>query len=338
MNALILPRVLIMSATLAASATALAELLPKPESHEIETVDAPLHPLQKWAEQLHDEQLDPWQCAAIHRLQANEALRRCRKYVDGWLAQADPKTGLIRRGLSGVSRNYWNGRDAGADNYAFMVLTSALTDRPLYDGRMREMLRTETKLTSRIGALPADYDFDKQGFRYDQPDLDRLIFDGSEYAKDGLMPITDYLGQTPWSERMIGIVDSILEQAPVQTPLGRIPTDNVEVNGEMMQVLSRLCFMTGDGKYLDMGCRIADYYLLGNRHPTRNSTKLGLRDNRCELFSGVLDGVAGCWFGCEVPVDIYGRAFLCAVCRGLVVAVHAHECMYGSVDLRRGES
>ena len=54
------------------------------------------------------------------------------------------------------------------------------------------------------------------------------------------------------------IVDSIIEQAPVDTPGGRIPSDNVEVNGEMMQVLSRLRFMTGNDAYLDMACRIAE--------------------------------------------------------------------------------
>lgn len=40
-----------------------------------------------------------------------------------------------------------------------------------------------------MGALPADYSFTRQGYRFDEPDIKRLIFDGSEYVKDGLMPI-----------------------------------------------------------------------------------------------------------------------------------------------------
>ena len=81
---------------------------------------------------------------------AAEALFRCRRYVDGWLAHADPATGLIPRNLR-ESRDFWNGRDAAADNYPFMVLTSAITDRALFEGRMLDMLRTETRLTARVG-------------------------------------------------------------------------------------------------------------------------------------------------------------------------------------------
>ena len=60
--------------------------------------------------------------------------------IDGWLAHADPQTGLIPRNLG--DSNFWNGRDSAADNYPFMVLTAAMTDRPLFQGRMLEMLRT----------------------------------------------------------------------------------------------------------------------------------------------------------------------------------------------------
>jgi hypothetical protein len=145
-----------------------------------------------------------------------------------------------------------------------------------------------------VGALPGDYDFNKEGFRHDEPDLSRLIFDGSEYVKDGLMPITELLGHTPWSERMIAIVDSILENASFETPFGTLPADNVEVNGEMMQVLGRLHFMTGKAEYLDVACRIADYYLLGDHHPTRDLDELSLDDHACELISGLTEVYIAC--------------------------------------------
>ena len=73
---------------------------------------------------------------------ANEA-RPLPRYLDGWLAHADPATGLIPRNLAD-SRDFWNGRDSAADNYPFMVLTAALTDRDLYRGRLLDMLRSET--------------------------------------------------------------------------------------------------------------------------------------------------------------------------------------------------
>jgi len=129
--------------------------LPQARSQAMRLTEAPPHPLQAWMDELQADETDVWQRATIHGAQANEALRRCRRYVDGWLAHADPRTGLIPRNL-GSGKHFWNGRDAGADNYAFMVLTCALTDRAMFDGRMLDMLRTETTLTSRIGALPAD--------------------------------------------------------------------------------------------------------------------------------------------------------------------------------------
>ena len=122
-----------------------------------------------------------------HARQANEALFRSRRFVDGWLAKADPATGLIPRNLR-ESRDFWNGRDAAADNYPFMVLTAAMTDRALFEGRMLDMLRTETRLTCRVGRLPDDYAFSKKGWRRESVDLDALIFDGAEYVKDGLCP------------------------------------------------------------------------------------------------------------------------------------------------------
>jgi hypothetical protein len=137
---------------------------------------------------------------------ANEAFSRCRRYVDGWLAHADPQSGLIPRNLKD---RYWNGRDAGADNYAFMVLTAAMTDRPLLEGRLTDMLRAETRLTRRVDNLPDDFLFSTQSWRRGTADRDAMIFDGSEYVKDGLLYITEWLGHSPWTERMIGIIDDI---------------------------------------------------------------------------------------------------------------------------------
>jgi len=56
------------------------------------------------------------------------------------------------------------------------------------------MLRTETKLTSRLDRLPDDYSFSKRDWRREKMDLNEVIFDGSEYVKDGLLPITEWMG------------------------------------------------------------------------------------------------------------------------------------------------
>jgi len=216
----------------------------------------------------------------------NEGLRRCQRYVRAWLALADPKSGLIPRNLQD---RYWNAQDTAADNYPFLVLSTSFVDRSLFESRMREMLASEIRLTSRVGRLPDTYDFAKGAFLNEEPNLPAILFGASEYVKDGLLPITEWLGPSPWCDRMIGILDDIWKYAPVETAGGKIVSDNVEVNGVMLQVLSRVYWMTGEEKYLDWAVRLGDYYLLGNHHPTRDMAQLRLRDHGCEIVSGLCE-------------------------------------------------
>ncbi len=219
---------------------------------------------------------------------AQEGYIRCEHYVHAWLDQADERTGLIPRNLN-RDRNIWNAQDAAADNYPFMVLTAALTDQKLFEGRMLDMLKIETELTSRIGSLPDTWSFTTADFVLDVPKPDWIIFGSSEYIKDGLLPLTEWLGPSPWSDRMIDMLDDIWKIASFETPFGFIPSDNMEVNGEMLQVLSRVYWMTGNQKYLDWAIRLGDYYLLDEHHPSRDFTRLKLRDHGCEIISGLCE-------------------------------------------------
>ncbi|HPA21596.1 MAG TPA: hypothetical protein PLU30_27905 [Verrucomicrobiae bacterium] len=228
----------------------------------------------------------PFRIAEQNARRAAEGFYRCRRYVDGWLAHADPVSGLIPRNLT-ASRDLWNGRDSAADNYPYMVLTCALTDRALFEGRMRQMLETEIRITSRLGRLGDHYSFERKGFAYDAVDLDRLVFDNAEYVKDGLIPLTEWLGPSPWSERMVGLIDDIWANALVETPFGKVPTLNFEVNGDLLQACSRLFWFTGERKYLDWATRLGDYYLLGDHHPTRDMEELRLFDHGCEVVNGL---------------------------------------------------
>jgi hypothetical protein len=232
--------------------------------------------------------LKRFQQSEINGRLANEAWYRSRRYVGGWLAHADPATGLIPRNFR-ESRDFWNGRDSAADNYPYMVLTAAMTDRPLMDGRLLDMLRTEIRLTCRVDRLPDDYSFSKNGWRREQVNLDEIIFDGAEYVKDGLLPIAEWLGTSPWSERMVGILDDIWKNAPIDTPYGKIPTRNFEVCGDLLQANARLYWFTGDRKYLDEAIRLGDYFLLGTNHPTRDLKQLRLVDHGCEVVNGLTE-------------------------------------------------
>ncbi len=232
---------------------------------------------------------DPFDCflqAQRNGWQAQQAFQKCMNFTRGWLAHRDPRSGLIPRNLT--NSNYWNAQDSAADNYPFMVLTSALLDRELFQGTMLTMLEKEIRLTNRLDNLPDDFDFATQKFRLPDVELHRLIFGGSEYVKDGLIPLTEWLGPSPWFGRMIGIQDSIWKHAPFDTPYGRIPSNDFEINGEQLQVLCRLYWMTGDNRYREWAFRMTDYYLL--EHLPTDGDRLSLDDHGCEIIGGLAGG------------------------------------------------
>ncbi len=201
--------------------------------------------------------------------------------VQRWLHERclpaiDKDTGLYRW----QSPKQWNYRDTAADCYPFVVWAAYYTDRAALDGPMRELLRVEQRLCNHIGRLPVAYDLVKK--QKIERSLDAVIFGACEYAKDGLTPIVELLGKGPWFERMKGLVEDIFANARIETPYGKIPSKNLEVNGELMQMLPRLYTMTGDRKFLDWAHRLADYYLKpGTFVPQR------LSDHGCEIIGGL---------------------------------------------------
>ena len=235
---------------------------------------------------------DKYRVLYKNAIQANEAFYRSNKLVKGWINYCDSITGLIPRNLSGD--NYWNAQDAAADNYPFMVLTTFFTDQNMFNGKMKEMLEAEIKYTSRLGACPATYDFEKQNFRDSIVNVGNVIFGSAEYMKDGLLPLTEWLGKSLWSDRMISILNDLKLLIPdyVVTNIdgdyyGGVP--EIEVNGDLLQILSRMYWMTGNRSYLDWVIKIGDYYLLKNRNNIDLSYKLRLRDHGGEIVLGLCE-------------------------------------------------
>jgi hypothetical protein len=276
-----------------------------------------------------DDKSAPFEQARLNGIPANEGLRRCHRYVEGWLGLKDPETGLIPRNRKD---RYWNAKDAAADNYPFMVLSTWFTDRPLFEGAMHDMLHTEIRLTSRIGSLPETYDFAKKGFPNAKANLDEILFGSSEYIKDGLLPLTEWLGPSPWRERMISILDDMWENAPVETPFGRIVSNGEELNGEMLQTLSRVYWMTGDRKYLEWAVRLGDFYLLGDHHPTRDIHSLRLRDHGCEVVSGLCELYATASFAMPAKREAYRKPLHEMLDRILEVGRNPDGMLYNVID------
>ena len=267
---------------------------------------------------------------------AAEALFRCRRFVDGWLAHADPVSGLIPRNLD-RDRDIWNAKDSAADNYPFMVLTAAMTDRPLLEGRMRDMLRTETRLTSRIDRMPDTWSFSKQAFAADEPDMKGILFGSAEYMKDGLVPITEWLGPSPWSERMLGLMDDVWKHAAVSTPYGNVPSTDPEVNGDLLMVLPRLYWMTGEKKYLKYALRLGDYYLLAKQDPTLHSARVRLIAHGGEVFDGLAELYVTVHFAAPEKKKAYEEPLHAMYDRILELGRNEHGMIYNSIDPGTGQ-
>ena len=218
-----------------------------------------------------------WRRAERSSRYAGIALSKVQRWLhEECLAVRDERSGLFR-----PTGREWNYRDTAADCYPFYVWAAYYTDKGVLDTVMIDALKAEQRLCNHLDRLPVRYDMDT-GQKIVTP-LDTMIFGASEYAKDGLIPIVEITGKEyPWFERMVGLVEDIFKHARIETPYGKIPSTNIEVNGELLQLLPRLYSMTGEQKYLDWAHRLADYYLLpGEFVPSR------LSDHGCEIIGGL---------------------------------------------------
>ncbi len=197
--------------------------------------------------------------------QATRALVDSQRVMRAWLARRDATTGLLPHRGTFQGAKYdpsWVVMNTAADLYPFMVMAARLTEPATYHGAMLEILRQETLLTTRVGRLSDDVHGGGKGFVRATPDMDAIIFGSSEYMKDGLIPLTELFGDTPWYHRMEGIASDIVTHAPYRTSRGMLPAQTTEINGNMLQVLTRLYFRTGNAAYRDQVLAIADFYFL----------------------------------------------------------------------------
>ena len=97
---------------------------------------------------------DAFPIAAQNGDRVEEVFRRTRRMMHAWLAYADERTLLLPDYLPGYTRASNRPRDlytphnSGADNYPYLVATAFFTDRGVYEGRMRDMLRNEIRYTA----------------------------------------------------------------------------------------------------------------------------------------------------------------------------------------------
>jgi hypothetical protein len=203
----------------------------------------------------------PASASAIERARANgrqfeQAVAASRRLLHAWLKHADERTTLLPDRLD-PDRSQWvyTPHNSGADLYPYLVLTAHLTDPDLYNARMIEMLRNEIRFTSARASVPGN-------LMLATGELGPAsLFGAGEYAKDGLVSVTEYLGRTPWFYRMVDMTADAMAQAPVQSRFGMLPASDTELNGDYLQTLIRLATMTGESRFLEWARRIGDAYV-----------------------------------------------------------------------------
>ncbi|BCS32177.1 hypothetical protein TBR22_A13870 [Luteitalea sp. TBR-22] len=221
------------------------------------------------------------------------AMAACQRTLQAWLRDADPVTTLMPDRVTGQAR-VATPHNFSADLYPYLILTARFTDPAVYEGRMMEILRNEVRYMTADGSVPGNYDIATRTLG------PASLFGAGEYAKDGLITVTELLGRTAWFHRMADMIADAMERAPHETRWGRIPAVDSELNGDFLQVLVRLSTMTGDPRYLAWARRIGDAYveevLPGNFGVPSTKwdfvahggeTQLRLRDHGNELVVGL---------------------------------------------------
>lgn len=196
--------------------------------------------------------------AAARAEVAREALVRAKGVLEGWWALRDPESGLLPRK---TDQGVWAPQDNAADLWPHLLLTAHAT-APERVPELMAVMRREIELTNRLGDLPDWWSFGKRGFEHAAPDLARITFGAAEYAKDGLNPLLERLGEGPFAARARQLLDGIFERAAIASDHGPLPADDTEVNGDLLQALLRFHFLTGEPRYLELAERIGDAYAL----------------------------------------------------------------------------
>ncbi len=241
--------------------------------------------------------------AAENGRQFEQALSASQRLLKVWLTHADPKTLLLpdripgrAQGLKdGDTRRLYTPHNSGADLYPYLILTASITDPDLYSGRLMEMLRNEIRYTTVQDSIPANLEMSTG--ELGPPSL----FGAGEYAKDGLLAVTEYLGKTPWFYRMLDMTADAMKAAPVESRFGKLPASDAELNGDFLQALVRLATMSGDRRFIEWARRIGDAYIeevLPGNHGVPSSNwdfsrhtgdgRLRLRDHGNETVVGLV--------------------------------------------------
>ncbi len=280
--------------------------------------------------------LSPQQQAEANAVEAQKAFLAAQKFIAGWWDQRDTDTALIPENLRNPQIRNWTPKNSAADNWPYMVIAARFVHPSFYQNECLKTLDDEQRLTNRVRRLADDFNLMTNQFLFPQPDMTRIIFGSAEYAKDGLIPITEILGpNTPYFQRMRDLADDLLAESRVQTRFGPIPAADHEVNGDMLQVLSRLWWATRDDRYLDMALRIAQHYLFDA--PPAKADRLRLRDHGGEIVNGLCEAYLAAKQGRPDVAAKLREPLLANLDRILEIGRNEDGLLYNQINAATGE-
>ena len=195
--------------------------------------------------QQENDTADVWVRAQEHAVLSAAGADFCRGLLAGWDERGEAATGLLPESPTSP---VWTPENSAADLYAWLVLAADWAGDEADRARMRRLLAVETAYSSRLGGLPDAVHLADLGFYHDELRPERLLVGASEYAKDGLLPLLEALGPSPWSDRLVQIAGG-LAAWPGFDGEGRLPSGSAEVNGELLQVFARVWHFTGEERF-----------------------------------------------------------------------------------------
>ncbi|HQH36806.1 MAG TPA: hypothetical protein PLS77_13985 [Anaerolineaceae bacterium] len=150
----------------------------------------------------------------------------------------------------------WDPGISGGNLYPWLVAASHYLD-PANESSWVEGILYEREV---CGSLPCTIDLQSGEIIVKEKDI--LIEAAvNEYDRDGLLALTEWLGEGPWLPRLEENLAAVLRLADVQTNFGAIPANSAEINGNLLQALTRLYWLTGKEAYLEMAHTVAQAYL-----------------------------------------------------------------------------
>jgi hypothetical protein len=234
--------------------------------------------------------------ARLSGILAAEAQIRASRVLERWESRLGPETGLLPKGIAAADR-LWDYADAGADLFPHLLIAAHLLS-----SRAVTPLANVIASERRLGGPGLPTNVDLVTGRQDPRPRDRM-YGAVEYSKDGLLPLTERLGSGPWLDRMQEIMQMVEADSAVRTRFGPIPSEEGEVNGQVLQVLARLYWATGDDRYRVAAGRIARAYLELAQPDTgwvpprtwdfsrerSNTSVVQLRDHGNEVVAGLVE-------------------------------------------------